>query len=104
MLFIGLTDVISSVERNLAELIVLAENATHLMAPLDFLTRLIKLAEAKSIHCIRACKKEQLGRACCLSADISAVAIRIGPSYFSERIKNFKHTMNTTSKKSSITL
>jgi len=105
MLFIGLTDVISSMERNLVEFIVLAENATHLMTPLDFLTRLIKLAETKEIPYIYACKKEQLGRACCISTGISAVAIKVGPSYFSEKIKDIKHTiMSATSRKSNITL
>lgn len=93
MLFVGLTDVTSSIEQNLAEFIILAENATHLMTPLDFLTRLTKLAETQEIPYIYLCKKEQLGRACCISGGISAIAIKIGPSYFSEKIKDIKHTI-----------
>ncbi|KYN44168.1 NHP2-like protein 1 like protein [Trachymyrmex septentrionalis] len=97
MLFIGLIDVISSMKRNLVEFIVLAENATHLMEPLDFLTRLTKLAETKEIPYIYICKKEQLGQACCISTGISVVAIKIGSSYFSEKLKDIKHTiMNMT--------
>jgi len=92
-------------ERNLTEFIVLAENATHLTSPLDFLTRLTKLAEKKDIPYIYACKKEQLGRACCIPSGISAVAVKIGPSYFSKKIEDIKHTiMSKTSRKSSITL
>ncbi|KYM94829.1 hypothetical protein ALC62_14424 [Cyphomyrmex costatus] len=107
MLFIGLTDVISSMERNLVEFIVLAENSTHLMAPLNFLTRLTKLAEIKDykIPYIYACKKEQLGRACCISTGISVIAIKIGSSYFSEKIEDIKHTiMKITSRKLTVTL
>lgn len=105
MMFIGLIDVISSMEQNLAEFIILAKDATHLLAPLDFLTRLTKLAEAKSIPHIYVCKKKQLGQVCCVSTDISAISIRIGPSYFSEEIKKIKCTiMNLASRKSSITL
>lgn len=104
MLFIGLTDVIRSMERNLTEFIVVAKNATHLMTPLDFLTRLTKLAEAKGIPYIYACEIEQLGRACCVSG-ISVVAVKIGPSYFKQKIKGIKHKMmSMTSKKSNITL
>lgn len=102
MLFIGLTDVISSLERNLVEFIILAENATHLMAPLDFLARLTKLAETKEIPYVYVCKKEQLGQACYVSTDISVVAIKIGSSYFSEKLKDIKHTiMSMTPRKSS---
>lgn len=98
MLFIGLIDVIRSMEQNLAELVILAEDATHLLAPLNFLTRLTKLAEAKSIPHIYACKRKQLGQACCVSTYISAISIRIGPSYFSEEIKKIKcMVMNATS-------
>lgn len=64
MLFIGLADVINSMEQNLTELIILAEDATRLSAPLNFLTPLTKLAEAKEIPYIYACKKEQLCHAC----------------------------------------
>ncbi|TGZ57738.1 NHP2-like protein 1 [Temnothorax longispinosus] len=90
MLVIGLTDVISSMEQNLTDVIVLAENATHLTTPLDFLTRLIKLAETKGIPYIYACKKEQLGRACCIPSGISVVAVKRGPSYFSEKREDIK--------------
>lgn len=102
MLFIGLTEVINLMEQNLADFIVLAENAMHLMTPLDFLTRLVKLAERKCIPYIYACKKEQLGRVCYISPGISVVAIKIGPSYFSEKIKDLKHTIMTL-RKSNIT-
>lgn len=105
MLFIGLMDVISSMERNLTEFIVLAENATHLTSPLNFLTRLTKLAETKDIPYIYACKKEQLGRACCISSGISVIAVKIGPSYFSKKIKDIKQAiMSKTSRESSINL
>lgn len=105
MLFIGLTDVIKAMEQNLTEFIVLAKNAIHLMTPLDFLTRLIKLAEEKGIPYIYACKKEQLGRACCING-ISVVAVKIGPSYFKQKIKDIKHKvkMSMTSRKTNITL
>lgn len=103
MLFIGLIDVISSMEQNLAEFIILAEDATHLLAPLNFLTHLTKLAEAKSIPYIYACKKKQLGQACCVSTYISAISIRVGPSYFSEEIKKIKcMVMSAASRKLSI--
>ena len=102
MLFIGLMDVISSMKQNVVEFIVLAENATHLMEPLDFLTPLTKLAETKEIPYIYICKKEQLGQACCLSTGISVVAIKIGSSYFSEKLKDIKHIIiSMTPKKSS---
>ncbi|KAL6261960.1 hypothetical protein P5V15_007043 [Pogonomyrmex californicus] len=96
MLFVGLTDVINSMEQSLVELVILAENITHLMSPLDFLTRLIKLAKAKRIPYVHACKKEQLGQACCLPTGISVIAIKIGPSYFSERIKDIKDAIKVT--------
>lgn len=92
MLFIGLLDVITSIEENLAELVIIAEDTTHLLAPLNFLKPLIKLVEAKRelVH-IYACKKEQLGQACRVSTYISAISIRIGPSYFSEEIEKIKY-------------
>lgn len=105
MLFIGLADVMSSMEQNLTEFIVLAENATHLMTPLDLLIGLEKLAEAKAIPYIYACTKEQLGRACRIPSGISVVAIKIGPSYFSKQIKDIKDTiMSKTSRDSNVTL
>lgn len=92
MLFVGLTDVIRSIEQNLTKFIVLAKNATHLITPLDFLSHLTKLAEAKNIPYIYACEREQLGRACCIS-DISVVAVKIGPSYFKSKIEDIKRKM-----------
>lgn len=108
MLFIGLTDVINLTEQNLTEFIVLATNATHLSTPLNFLTYVTKLTEVKNIPYIYACTKEQLGRACCITTGISVIAIKIGPSYFLENIKNIKHTirdiMDIASTSSNITI
>lgn len=106
MLFIGLIDVISSMEQNLAEFVIFAEDATHLLAPLNFFTRLTQLANVKNIPYIYACKKKQLGQACYVSTNIiSAISIRIGPSYFSEEIKKIKCIiMNAASKKLNIIL
>jgi len=103
MLLIGLTDVMNSMEQHLTEFIVLAENATHLMTPLDLLMGLIKLAEAKAIPYIYACTKEQLGRACRIPNGISVIAIKIGSPYFSEQIEDIKETIMGTTSKDSIT-
>jgi len=97
MLFIGLTDVINSVKLNVANFIILAENATYLSAPLNFFTRLTKLANAKDIPYIYACKKEQLGWACRLSTGISVISIKIGRSYFSEKINAIKNMLAKSS-------
>ncbi|EZA55075.1 hypothetical protein X777_04541 [Ooceraea biroi] len=104
MLFIGLIDVINSVEQNLADFIVLAENATHLLAPLDFFARLTKLAEAKNVPYVYTCKKKQLGWACHLSVGISAISIKIGHSYFSEKINATKSMIISAALSSTITL
>jgi len=93
MLFIGLTDVINSIKLNVTNFIILAENATHLSAPLNFFTRLTKLANEKDIPYIYACKKEQLGWACRLSTGISVISIKIGRSYFSEKINAIKNLL-----------
>lgn len=90
MLFVGLIDAIRSMEQNLAELIVIAENATHLSAPLNFLTRLTKLADAKDVPYVYACQREALGRACSISTGISVISIKIGPSYFAKKIADIK--------------
>jgi ribosomal protein L7Ae-like RNA K-turn-binding protein len=93
MLFIGLIDVINSIKLNLANFIILAENATHLSAPLNFFARLTKLANAKNIPYIYACKKEQLAWACRLSTSISVISIKVGHSYFSEKINAIKNML-----------
>lgn len=104
MLFIGLTDVIKSIEQNLADFIVLAENSTHLSTPLNFLTRLTKLAEAKTTPYVYACSREQLGWACRLSTGISAISIKIGRSYFSEKINAIRGMIATMTSSSVVTL
>ncbi|KAG5314716.1 SNU13 protein, partial [Acromyrmex insinuator] len=104
MLIIGLIDVISSMKQNLVKFIVLAENVTHLMEPLDFLTRLTKLAETKEIPYIYICKKEQLGQACCIPTGISVIAIKIGTSYFSEKLKDIEDTIMSMMPRKSLTL
>lgn len=100
ILFIGLIDVINLTEEDKAEFIVLAENATHLLSPLNFLAHLTKLAKDKRVLCINACKKEEISRACCMSNDISVIAIKIGPSYLSEKIKIVKSIIMKIIKKS----
>lgn len=94
MLIIGFADVMSSMKQKLTEFIVLAKDIIHLMTPMDFLSRLRKLAYAKHIPYIYACKREQLGRACCINS-ISVVAVKIGPSYFKQKIEDIKHTMKS---------
>lgn len=102
MLFIGLTDVIRSMEQNLVEFVVIAENATHLSAPLNFLTRLLKLAEAQDIPYIYACGKDVLGQACSMSTGISVISIKIGPSYFAEKITCIKNAIMNVAVKSNV--
>ncbi|XP_076243988.1 uncharacterized protein LOC143185137 [Calliopsis andreniformis] len=81
MIFIGLIDVTSSVEKNITEFIMFAADATHLITPLNFFAHITKLAIEKQIPFIYVPKKEDLSQACCTVDEVSVIALKKNPFF-----------------------
>lgn len=95
MIFIGLIDVTSSIEKSITEFIVLAADATHLMAPLNFFAHVTSLAIKSHVPFVYVPKKDDLSQACCTTTEISLISVKRSSPFFAAKIKHIKCLLET---------